>query len=330
MQNNNKTFTDTQTFTQLPARERVGLAIYGATAAQVVAAIVAAEAAGVRQVWMTQGGPSPDTLSIFAAAATQTTSIRLGTAIIPTYPRHPLVMAQQALAVDDLAPGRLRLGIGPSHRPIIEGMYGIPMTAPLDHLRDYVAVLRAALWEGKVDFKGRFFTAKATLPRAPHTPILISALRAGAFQQAGKIADGAISWVCPVPYLLEQALPALQIGAAKTKRPVPPLIAHIPVALSQDRQAVLAVARKQLGRYGKLPFYAEMFADAGFPVSSDGTMSDALLESLVVSGDEDTVATRLTDLLAQGLDELLVMPIAVTDVEEEQAKLATLIGQRMG
>jgi alkanesulfonate monooxygenase SsuD/methylene tetrahydromethanopterin reductase-like flavin-dependent oxidoreductase (luciferase family) len=119
------------------------------------------------------------------------------------------------------------------------------------------------------------------------------------------------------------------VGAAKTKRPVPPLIAHIPVALSQDRQAVLAVARKQLGRYGKLPFYAEMFADAGFPVSSDGTMSDALLESLVVSGDEDTVAARLTDLLAQGLDELLIMPIAVTDVEDEQARLATLIGQRM-
>ncbi len=327
MQNRDKTSTDAQIPSQLLAQERVGLAVYGANAALSVSAIVAAESAGVRQAWMTQGGPSPDTLSIFAAAAMQTTSIRLGTAIIPTYPRHPLALAQQALTLGDLAPGRLRLGIGPSHRPTIEGVYGIPMTAPLDHLREYVAILRAALWEGKVDYHGNFFTVKTTLPRTPRTPILISALRTGAFQLAGEVADGAISWVCPVPYLIEKAFPALQAGAAKNARTAPPLIAHISVALSQRRPAVLDAARKRLGMYGKLPFYAGMFADAGFPVSSDGTMSDALIDSLIVSGDEATVAARLTDLLAQGLDELLVMPIAVTDAEDEQTRLARLIGQ---
>jgi len=132
--------------------------------------------------------------------------------------------------------------------------------------------------------------------------------------------------VFPVSYLLEKALPALQAGAAKNGRSAPPLIAHIPVALSQDRQAVLAATRKQLGRYGKLPFYAAMFADAGFPVSSDGTMSDALVDNLVVSGDEATISARLTDLLAQGLDELLVMPITVANAEDELAQLANLIG----
>src|SRR5207249_6127984 len=85
---------------------------------------------------------------------------------------------------------------------------------------------------------------------------LISALREGAFQLAGEIADGAISWMCPIPYLLERALPALRAGAGKTGRPVPPLVAHIPVALSQDRQAVLAAARRRIGNYGHLPFYA--------------------------------------------------------------------------
>jgi len=236
-------------------------------------------------------------------------------------------MAQQALTLGDLAPGRLRLGIGPSHRPIIEGTYGIPMTAPLEYLKEYVSVLRSALWDGKVDYHGHFFNVKTTLPRPPHTPILISALRTGAFQLAGSIADGAISWVCPAPYLIEKALPALRAGAANRKRPAPPLIAHVPVVLSQDRQTVLDVARKQLGRYGRLPFYTGMFADAGFPVSSDGTLSDALLDSLVVSGDETTVMARLTDLLAQGLDELLVMPIAIADIAGEQARLAELIGQ---
>ena len=132
-------------------RERVGLVIYGPDTAAVVETIAAAEAAGVRQVWMTQGAAMPDTLSGYAAAALRTSTVRLGTAIVPTYPRHPLALAQQALAVADLAPGRLRLGIGPSHRPTIEGVYGLPMGTPLAHLREYLTVLRGLLWEGAVD-----------------------------------------------------------------------------------------------------------------------------------------------------------------------------------
>jgi F420-dependent oxidoreductase-like protein len=313
--------------TQRPARERVGIAVLRGNATAAVADIASAEAAGVRQVWTTQSPFAPDTLSMFAAAAMKTSSIRLGTAIVPTYPRHPLALVQQALTLNDLAPGRLRLGIGPSHRPSIEGTYGIPMASPpLEHLREYVAVLRAALWEGTVDYHGQFFTVKATLASIPRTPILISALREGAFHLAGEIADGAISWNCPVPYLLNKALPALRAGAAQAGRPVPPLVAHIPVALSQDRQAVLAATRKQLGRYGQLPFYASMFADAGFPVSSDGIMSDALLDSLVISGNEATIAARLSELLSTDLDELLIMPIAVADPDAEQARLARLLG----
>jgi alkanesulfonate monooxygenase SsuD/methylene tetrahydromethanopterin reductase-like flavin-dependent oxidoreductase (luciferase family) len=277
---------------------------------------------------MTQTTPAPDTLAIFAAATVQTSSVRLGTAIVPTYPRHPLALAQQALTISDLAPERLRLGVGPSHRPIIEGVYGIPMAAPLEHLREYVSVLRATLWDGKVDYQGRFFTVKTSLSRTPRTPILISALREGAFHLAGEISDGAISWVCPIPYLLEKALPALRAGAAQSKRPVPPLVAHIPVAFSQDRQAVLAAGHQQISsRYARLPFYAKMFADAGFPISSDGTAPDALIDNLVVSGDEATIATRLADLLAAGLDELLVMLVVVADPQAEEARLMQLIGQ---
>jgi alkanesulfonate monooxygenase SsuD/methylene tetrahydromethanopterin reductase-like flavin-dependent oxidoreductase (luciferase family) len=201
------------------------------------------------------------------------------------------------------------------------------MTSPLDHLREYVNVLRAALWEGKVDHHGRFFTIKATMPRTPRTPILISALRMGAFQLAGEISDGAISWMCPVPYLLEKALPALRTGAASSSRPVPPLLAHIPVALGQDRQEVLAASRKQISRYAQLPFYANMFADAGFPVGPDGRMSDDLIDNLVVSGDESAIESRLTEFLTAGLDELLVTPILVTNPADELKRLMGLIGR---
>jgi hypothetical protein len=105
-------------------------------------------------------------------------------------------------------------------------------------------------------------------------------------------------------------------------------VAHVPVAFSQDRQAVLAAGHQQISsRYAQLPFYAKMFADAGFPVSPDGTAPDALIDNLVVSGDEATIATRLADLLATGLDELLVMLVVVADPQAEEARLMQLIGQ---
>ncbi len=316
-----------------PARERVGLAVSAFNGATVVSNIVAAEAAGVRQIWSTQITGAPDTMSLFAAAAVQTKSVRIGTAIVPTYPIHPLALAQQVLAIHDLAPGRLRLGIGPSHRPTIEGVYGIPMGSPMDHLREYMAVLRPLLWEGKVDYQGQFYKVKAQLPRAPQVPILISALRTGAFHLAGEISDGAISWMCPVPYLLESALPALRAGAAESGRPTPTregtpyIVAHIPVALSTDRKTLLAAAQKQVGRYGKMPYYANMFADAGFPVLPDGSLPDDLIDNLVVSGDEVSVADRLNQLLASGLDELLVYSVPVADAEAELKRLMHLIGQ---
>jgi alkanesulfonate monooxygenase SsuD/methylene tetrahydromethanopterin reductase-like flavin-dependent oxidoreductase (luciferase family) len=269
--------------------------------------------------------PAPTQLLSYFAGRTQ--RIQLGTAITPTYPRHPLALAQQALTVADLAPGRLRLGVGPSHRHTMEGVYGLPMGEPLAHLREYVAVLRGLLWDGAADHRGRYFAVRASLPRAPRVPLPISALRAGAFRLAGEIADGALSWMCPAPYLLETALPALRAGAEAAGRPAPPLVAHVPVALSEDRAAVLAAGRARARGYAGSPFYARMFADAGFPLPGDGTVPDALVESLVVSGDEATVRARLGELLASGLDELLVMPVPVADAAGERARLARLLGQ---
>src|SRR5919107_5841999 len=206
------------------ARERVGFVVDGANAAAAIKTIVVAEANGVRQIWMVQQPSGPDTLTTLSAAAAKTSTIRLGTSIVPTYPRHPLVMAQQALSLHDIAPGRLRLGIGPSHQAIIEGIYGLSQTTPLAHLREYAKVLRAALWEGKVDHHGQFFNIVVTLPRTTQTPVLISTLGKKAFELAGEIADGALSWICPVPYLLNTGIPALRIAAAAAanERSAPP------------------------------------------------------------------------------------------------------------
>jgi F420-dependent oxidoreductase-like protein len=322
----NEDFTDGAVVAARSLRERVGLVTNGPDALTIVRTIVEAEAAGVRQVWSTQGPISVDTLTTFAAVATQTSSIRLGTAIVPTYPRHPLTIVGQALAINDLAPGRLRLGIGPSHRPTMEGVYGFSMVKPLEHLREYLDIVRSALWEGSVDHQGQFFQVKTTLSRTAQIPILISALREGAFKLAGEISDGALPWLCPIPYLLKTALPALQKSAQSTGRPAPPLVGHVLVAVSEDRQAVLNATRAQISRYGQLPFYAGMFADAGFPVSSDGTMSDDLINSLVISGSATAIADQLSSTLASGLDELLVLPVAVHDGARELTQLMQLIG----
>ncbi len=310
----------------LPLRERIGLVIDSVNAKETIQSIVEAEKAGVRQIWTTQGPGSVDALTVFAVAATQTTAIRMGTSILPTYPRHPLALVAQAQAFYDLAPGRLRLGIGASHRPTIEGVYGIKMTAALAHTREYLVVLRTALWEGTVDYHGRFFNVTANLPRTARVPLLVSALGAGAFQAAGELADGALSWNCPVPYLLKTALPALQKGAKEEKRAAPPLVAHVPVAVSTDRAAVFNGARKRMAAYGRLPFYRNMFAEAGYPVPEDGTIPDALIEGLVVSGDDQTIAARLSELLSNGLDELLVLNIPIENAAQEWERLAHIIG----
>src|SRR6266516_1498086 len=309
----------------LPVRGRVGLVIEARDVATAINKIREAEQAGVQQVWMTQSVGMLDTLTLFAAVAAHTKQIRLGTSIVPIYPRHPLVMAQKAVTVDALAPGRLRLGVGTSHRHLMENMYGLSTSSPLAYLREYVEVMRQVLWEGRVDHQGKFFKVAASIPRPAQIPLLISALGEKAFRLAGEIADGAISWVCPVPYLLDIALPALRSGAQARNRSVPPLVAHIPVAMSTDEVAVQAAAMQRISFYTKAPFYAHMFAAAGFPIAPDGTGIAALVKALVVAGNEAQVEKRLRELMASGLDELLLMLVPVEDEAREREQLMQVI-----
>ena len=211
----------------------IGLAVGGNKVSDVQAAIENAEKAGVDAVWMTTGGARLDSVTTFAAAAGRTQSIKFGTSIVPTFPRHPLVMVQQAQVVAQLAPGRFRLGIGPSHRPTMRSM-GIQMPSPLGHLRDYLRILKALLQKGKADYDGEFYQAHDSIAEPVDVPVMASALRRGSFELCGAEADGAISWVCPATYLKDVALPAMKKGAEQAGRPVPPLIAHVPVCVHDD------------------------------------------------------------------------------------------------
>jgi F420-dependent oxidoreductase-like protein len=307
---------------------RVGLDQPERTNAEAAVEVIRrAESRGVPMVWAVTGSRSIDALTVFAAAAVQTRQVGLGTAIVPTYTRHPVALAQQAIALDQLAPGRFRLGIGPSHRPTIEGAYGIPMGRPLEHLREYLTVVRSLLWNGNTDFAGEYFRVTTQVAATARIPIYTSALRPNAFRLAGEIADGAISWMCPADYLLQQALPALQAGAERANRPRPRLVAHVPVVLTTDRARMLELSRPVVGAYGRQPFYAQMFATAGYPLLADGTPSNELLDHLVVWGDEEHVGARLAELLEQGIDELLAMLVPGTAPAEEDEQLAGLLAR---
>ena len=323
---NVRTLLTSADVSQLPVNDRVGLVIEARDVATAIDRIRQAEHAGVHQAWMTQSVGMLDTLTLFAAAATRTTRIRLGTSIVPVYPRHPLVMALQAATIDALAPGRLRLGVGTSHRHVMENVYGLSMPSPLAYLREYVEVMRQGLWEGRVDYHGRFFKVATSFPRQAQIPLLISALGEKAFRLAGEIADGAISWVCPVPYLLDRALPALRAGAQAQHHPAPPLVAHIPLAMSTDEAAVQAAVKSRISFYTKAPFYLHMFAAAGFPIDADGTGVDALAKALVIAGNEAQVEKRLRELLASSLDELMLMLVPVADEVREREQLLQVIG----
>ncbi|MCO5221955.1 MAG: LLM class flavin-dependent oxidoreductase [Thermomicrobiales bacterium] len=305
-----------------------GLVIPRGAATSVVDQIVTAEKRGISTVWSTSGGVSADTLSAFAVAASRTERIVLGTSIVPTYPRHPFVMASEALAIEEFAPGRLRLGIGPSHRPIIERSFGIPMGKPLAHLREYVAILRGLLWDGKVDVAGDSYTVNGTLPGGvvpPKTPLPISTLRPNAWRLAGEISDGAISWLNPIDYVVETAIPALREGAEAAGRPCPPAIVHVPVAVSADRPPARAAFRALFPTYGRLPFYAQMFAMAGYNVDDEGRMPDELVDDLLVSGTADQVRDRLEAIRRRGVDELLVSHVPVDHAESELEALSTIL-----
>jgi alkanesulfonate monooxygenase SsuD/methylene tetrahydromethanopterin reductase-like flavin-dependent oxidoreductase (luciferase family) len=218
----------------------------------------------------------------------------------------------------------------------VEGFYGLQHISPHPYLKEYLEILRETLWEGHTDYHGKFFNVVYTLQnyfgppvsRKAQVPLLISAIGPKAFRLAGEISDGAISWASPVPYLLDQALPALRAGAEARQRPVPPLIANISVAMSTNEAAVLERTRAPLRIAMQLGPYAQMFVKAGFAgaVNGDEAELDALIRSLTVMGDEAAVRDRLKELLASGLDELLLQLRPIADETKERQQLLQLVG----
>lgn len=253
-----------------------------------------------------------DPIVALALAGTATTRLQLGTSIVPTWTRHPLVMAQGAATANAACGGRFRLGIGPSH-PFLMQMLGVDYDRPVGHVREYVTIVKTLLAEGHVQHDGERFHLSGFLDveHGGQPPVLLAALREQMCRSAGALADGVLPWLAPPAWIAEVMLPAVQAGAAAAGRPAPPIVATIPCYLSSDPAAVRDAARRDLAIYANVPTYTDMLTAAGVPDAANaaGTgWTDAMIDAVIPAGDEDTLAAQLSAYLDAGASEVAVSP----------------------
>ena len=292
---------------------KIGISISASGAAETVTKIQRIEELGIHTAWLTSGGGGGDSMTMLAAAAATTEIILLGTSIVQTWSRHPVTLVQQTQVIADLAPGRFRLGIGPSHRNAMEKMFGADFRAPLGHLREYLQITKPLIQSGSIEFEGRWYSAAASLRKPLDVPVMGSALMPGAFELCGAGADGAISWVCPDFYLRKTAMQALKQGARNASKPTPPMIVHAPISVTENVEMARNGVKNRLGYFPSTPFYARMFAEAGFIGTPVSGWTDEMLDSVLISGDEEAVTERIQGIFEWGASELLLTIVPGSD-----------------
>jgi F420-dependent oxidoreductase-like protein len=291
------------------AKKNIGIALVATDARSTLERIVEYDATGIDAVWSTSVAGGGDALTMLIAAAGHTSQTLLGTSIAQIWTRHPVTMAQQVLIADGLAPGRFRLGIGTGHKQGMVDSLGAEFERPLGHLKEYLQITRTLFKDGSVDFEGEHYTARASIAGPADIPVMASALRPKSFEVCGEMSDGAISWLCPVKYIEEVAMPALELGAERAERDAPPLVVHVPVLVHEDRDEVYKAFAEQASFYLKSVFYPAMFEAAGFPNSSLTGWTRELMAAVVVTGDEKEVSAKLRAILDIGNVEILAMPV---------------------
>ena len=232
-----------------------------------------------------------DALTTLAMAGMQTSRIELGVGVVPTYPRHPAALAQQALTTATATNGRFILGIGPSHRPGMEEGFGIPYDRPALHTREYLSVMRPLLEEGAVQFNGEFFNCNLELAalERPDCPILVSALAPQMLNLAGQLADGTVTWMAGPRTIETHITPRIRRSAENSGRPQPRVCVGLPTAATDDENAGRRKAAESYARYGDLVNYRRL-------LDIEGVESPA---EVAVIGNEQSVQRQL-EAFAEG------------------------------
>jgi F420-dependent oxidoreductase-like protein len=277
----------------------------------------ARDAAGRRlTLWMPQLG-DVDALTVLAIVGREVPDIDVGTAVVPTYPRHPLVMASQALTVAAASGNRFTLGIGLSHQVLIEGSFGYTFDRPVRHLREYLEVLMPLLHHGEVDYEGELFRVSTTravrVAGANPPPVVVAALGPQTLEVAGRLADGTVLWMVGPRTLAEHVVPTINRAAERAGRPRPRVVVGLPVVVTDDPEAAHERAGRSYGFYNDLPSYRAMLDREGV----DGPADVAII------GDEAEVTAQLDRLAELGATDV---SLSVFGSGSDRARTLALLG----
>jgi F420-dependent oxidoreductase-like protein len=293
------------------------------TVEQLVQQVVDEENDGFDCAWFGQIFGA-DSMTVMAIAGTRTSRIELGTAVIPTYTRHPWALAQQAMTVRAAAGGRFTLGIGPSHQVVVETMWGMSYEKPAKHVREYLNVLLPLVREGKVAHKGEQYSTmgQLTVTGGSPVPVLLSALAPQMLKMAGGMVDGTITWMTGVKTIETHVVPSITAAAKEAGRGTPRVVVGLPICVINDTAAARAIAAQGFAMYGTLPNYKRMLDKEGAAGPAD----------VAIVGDEAAVEAQIRALANAGATDFdaAIFPAgadAGASIARTRALLKSLIGK---
>ena len=267
--------------------------------------------AGFARYWLPQIF-GVDALTTLAVIGREVPGIGFGTSVVPTYPRHPMILAQQALTTNAAAGGRLTLGIGLSHQLVVEGMWGMDFDRPVRHMREYLAVLGPLVRDGAVDFDGEVLSAHGRLDLGEVEPckVLVAALGPQMLALTGREADGTITWMTGASTIREHTAPAIGAAASEAGRPEPEVVCALPVCVTDDVEATRSRAATMFSMYGELPSYRAMLDREG----ADGPADVAVV------GDEDSVVAQIDTYREAGVTEFVASEFGADEDERTRTR----------
>jgi len=302
---------------------RIGLSGGAASVERMIEQAVRAEDDGFSALWYASavGG---DPLVAMALAGRETSRIELGTSVLQTYTAHPVLQANRAASVVG-AMGRpgFTLGIGPSHRPVIEDAYGLSYAHPGRLTEEYVRVLAPLLAGDDVHVDGEDFSVRSAgraVAPAHRVGVLVAALAPRLLRVAGELTDGTILWMGNAKAISSHVAPRLAAAAEAAGRPVPRIVAGLPVAVVDDEAEGRHVAASLFAGYGELPNYRRLLDIGGAAGPADAALV----------GDEASVTAQIEELVAAGATDVWAAPFPVGDDRRASRRrtrdlLATLV-----
>jgi F420-dependent oxidoreductase-like protein len=284
---------------------RFGALLRGDTVEEMAADARIRRDSGYNSAWLTDGvGVEP--LTAIAAIGRMVEGIELGTSVVRTLPRHPMVLGQQALTVNAIIGGRLALGIGPSHRPAVEQGWGIIWDRPVERMRDYLSILVPLVRDGAVSYRGETVAGEAEFHIAGATPcpVLLGALGPRMLELAGALADGTVTFQVGPRTLAGLTCPTIRGAAERAGRPTPRVVSMISMCVTDDVGSASERARRASEAMAALPSYAAMLQREGGPA--------------LIAGDEDRVIRELRSLEAAGVTDVIPLRLARRGSEDEE------------